>query len=165
VFLFLYGLERRALAEKSQVSRAEWEQIREEVRRLLGIYAHSKSFLTYASGLLGIMSAATLDSDDLADNPPRVTKSYQSPNLSLRMGLGWMAKNSRPIPAGWALSWVKSHEAFYERPAVTRCQDQFERLFAVRYREQFGEGAVVKPNKTAVRGSYKPASASFSRKC
>ena len=161
VFLFFYGLERRILADMSQVSGTEREQIREEVGRLLGIYGHGESFRRYANGLLGILRAATIDSDHLADNPPDVTKSYESPNLLLRMGLGWMANNARPMPSTWALAWVKSHDAFYERTPATRCKDQFERLFAIRYRGQFGEGVIVKPNKTTLQASYKPASSSF----
>lgn len=161
VFLFFYGLERRALAEKSQVSDTEWEQIRAEVQRLLGIYGNNHSFLSYANGFLGILGAATIDGDKLAANSPTVTKSYESSNLSLRMGLGWMANNARPVPSNWALAWVRSHDAFYERTPATRCHDQFERLFAIRYSGQFGEGVVVKPNKTTIKASYKPASASF----
>jgi uncharacterized tellurite resistance protein B-like protein len=161
VFLFFYGLERRALAEKSQVSNTEWEQIRAEVQRLLGIYGNNHSFRGYANGFLGILGAATIDGDELVANSPTVTKSYESPNLSLRMGLGWMASNARPVPSNWALAWVTSHDAFYERTPATRCPDQFKRLFAIRYSGQFGEGVVVKPNKTTIKASYKPASGSF----
>jgi uncharacterized tellurite resistance protein B-like protein len=161
VFLFFYGLERRALSEKSQVSETEWDEIRAEVERLLTIYGHNQSFRRYATGFLDILSASTIDGDKLAGATPTVTKSYESPNLSLKKGLGWMAKNARPIPSSWALAWVRSHDAFYERTPATRCRDELERLFAILYRAQFGEGVVVKPNKTPIKASYKPASASF----
>jgi uncharacterized tellurite resistance protein B-like protein len=36
-----------------------------------------------------------------------------------------------------------------------------ERLFAIRYGATFGEGLVVKPNRTRLKGMYRPASASF----
>lgn len=162
VFLFFYGLERRVLWEKDQVSEAEWEQIRAEVARLLGIYGENNSFRKYAVGLLGILGSTKIDGDSLALNPPTVTRSYESANLPLKSGLGWMAKNGRPIPANWALAWVRSTETYRERTPASRCREQFERLFAIRYQEQFGEGALVKPNKTVVRGSYRPASSSYS---
>ena len=162
VFLFFYGLERRALAEKNQVSETEWDEIRTEVERLVGIYGQSQSFRRYATAFLGILSSTTIDGETLAARTPAVTKPYQSANLPLRTGLGWMADKGRPIPANWALSWVRSHEGFFDRTPVTRCRDQFEQLFAVRYGEQFGDGVVVRPNKTPIKASYKPASASFS---
>ena len=102
-----------------------------------------------------------IDGDNLTEDPPNVTKPHESPNLSLKIGLGWMASNSRPVPSAWALAWVKSNDAFYERTPAVRCPVQFRQLFAIRYSEQFGEGVVVKPNKTHIQASYKPASASF----
>jgi len=162
VFLFFYGLERRVLREKDQVSETEWEQIRVEVVRLLGIYGENNSFRKYAIGLLGILGSTKIDGDTLALNPPVVTRYYESANLPLKTGLGWMAKNGRPIPANWALAWVRSTDTYRERTPASRCREQFECLFAIRYQEQFGEGALVKPNKTVVKGSYRPASSSFS---
>jgi len=61
-----------------------------------------------------------------------------------------MAKNGRPIPANWALARVRSLNSYGERTSASRCREQFERLFAIRYQEQSGEDAIVKPNKTVV---------------
>ena len=44
-----------------------------------------------------------------------------------------------------------------------RCRNEFEHLFAVRYRERFGTGLVVKPNKTKLKLTYTPASLSLPR--
>ncbi len=161
VFLFLYGLERRALAEKAHTTDAEWDRIRLEVRRLLAIYGGNSSFRNYATQFVSILEATKIDGDTLRDRVPVVTKSYESENLPLKIGLGWMANNGHTIPAAWAFAWVRSHDGFYERTPASRCSAEFERLFAIRYREKFGDGVVVKPNKTPITSSYRPASASF----
>lgn len=162
VFLFLYGLERRALYEKKNVPEHEWGQILSDVGRLLEIYGSNRSFRKYASGFLSILSIPNTDPKVLIQTAPVVTGPYDSPNLPLRMGLGWMATDERPIPACWALAWVRASDGFYERTPATRCRAEFERLFAFRYHERFGNGLVIKPNKTPLRASYRPASASFS---
>jgi uncharacterized tellurite resistance protein B-like protein len=162
VFLFFYGLERRILAEKSQVAETEWLEIRAEIERLIRTYGQSRSFRNYASSFLGILCATSVNGESLPDNPPIILKSYESPNLQLKIGLGWMAKNAKPIPSNWALAWVKSHDQYVERTAAVRCDRELQRLFAIRYKEQFGEGVIVKPNKTPIKSVYRPASASFS---
>lgn len=161
IFLFLYGLERRALAEKSEVSETEWAHIQEEVQRLLSIYGSNDSFRRYASGFLGILRSTTVDPDNLVSQTPAVTKSYESANLELRSGLGWMATKGKPIPWNWALAWVRSHDSFYERTPAGRCPVEFSRLFQLRYNSQFGDGVILKPNKTRIKATYRPASNSF----
>ena len=161
VFLFFYGLERRALAEKSEVSEMEWTHFQGEVQRLLNIYGSNDSFRRYASGLLGILRSTTVDPDNLVSQAPVVTKSYESANLELRSGLGWMATKGKPIPWNWALAWVQSHDSFYERTPASRCPVEFRRLFQVRYISQFGDGVMIKPNKTRIKATYRPASNSF----
>lgn len=161
VFLYFYGLERRAIAEIEKVSDEEFRLIRSEVQRLLTIYGENASFRRYGTVFLGLLEVTRVKADRLIENPPMITKAYESPNLPLRVGLGWMVSTGKSIPAIWALAWVKSHETFNERTPVLRCPAEFESLFCFRYQQQFGDGVVVKPNKTPLRASYVPASASF----
>lgn len=161
VFLFLYGLERRILTEKAEITDIELKAVADEIGRLLKTYGDNGSFRGYASQLLGIVESQRLDSATLLSSPPNVTKSYDSANLPLKVGLGLMVNAASPIPASWALALVRSRDDFYERTPAVRCAGEFERLFALRYREECGDGVVLKPNKSRIKVSYRPASASF----
>ena len=72
-----------------------------------------------------------------------------------------MATKGKPIPWNWALAWVQSHDSFYERTPASRITVEFSRLFQLRYRAQFGDGVILKPNKTRIKATYRPASNSF----
>ncbi|HVF06637.1 MAG TPA: TerB N-terminal domain-containing protein [Frankiaceae bacterium] len=79
----------------------------------------------------------------------------------LKIGLGQLAANGAPIPAPWALAWVQAHPETRLRTPARRCPEEFEELFGVRYRAANGDGMVVKPNKTKLNVTYRPASAGF----
>lgn len=161
VFLYFYGLERRVLAEKEHVTAIEVEQIRSEVIRLHGIYRHSSSFRRYAECFLGVLRSMTFDTAILALVEPEVSRSGEIASLPLKVGLGLMSSSGQAIPAKWALAWARFSGALPERTVISRCPNEFEQLFAVRYRQAFGDGLKVRPNKTLINALYQPASASF----
>ncbi len=167
VFLFMYGLERRVLVDMSENASlmSELPHIRSEMRRLLRIYGHqSGSFQSYASALLEVIDfrlAARDREDDLGSAPPPLAESTWSVPLSLRIGLGQLAASGTPVPAEWALAWGWFHPDIDLRTPATRCTDEFACLFAIRYAEKFGEGLVIRPGKSRIRHTYRPASASL----
>lgn len=162
VFLFFYGLERRLLVDvaNGHAAPGEYRVLVDEVRRLLGSYAGNRSFRRYAEGLLD--AVALLDPAAGCDGPPPVTtlSGWELP-MALRIGLARFAESGRPIPAGWALAWYCHHADTHLRTPATRCEEEFRELFAQRYRNRFGEGMVVRPNKTRLSVSYYPASGGF----
>jgi uncharacterized tellurite resistance protein B-like protein len=159
VFLYLYGLERRVLVDRRELTSGELGLIRSEVERLISTYGENSSFRRYSEGLLDVIGASIAGEGE--NDAPLVTKSWQSPNLALKRGLGRMALKAEPIPASWALAWVRSRDEFSERTPAVRCVDEFHNLFEVRYEGEYGSGVVVKPNKTRLKAAYRPASASF----
>lgn len=163
VFLFFYGLERRLLHDdpSSMVSSAEREAIAAEVARLLDLYGAQLSFRRYAGEFLTVarVLAGTRKFSDGA--PPSVDGSFDIP-LAVRIGLAEMVATGRPIPTPWALAWVRFHPDTHLRTPAQRCLKEFEKLFEIRYHERFGDGMVIKPNRTKLVARYKPASASFS---
>lgn len=163
VFLFFYGLERRAIidAAKDDAARAEWPAIASELRRLLAIYGDkSGSFRGYASALL--------DWVELAEHPPRLyekpvpafPKTYELP-LYLRLALGQAAVDGVPVPPDLALAWARLEPNISLRTPATRCAEEFERLFAIKYAEAFGAGIVLPRNRTKLKLVYRAASAGF----
>jgi uncharacterized tellurite resistance protein B-like protein len=162
VFLYFYGLERRILFDRSsQAERGEEDRIiLSEVRRMLEVYGGNHSFRRYASAFLDMAEAIhhTVDSDHPPPEYPPL--GYDLPSR-LKIDLGSMARDSKPIPPAWATAWICADPLFPRRTPFLRCNNYFKELFSLRYREHWGAGIVVKANKTNIRLEYQPASASF----
>lgn len=163
VFLFFYGLERRAIidASKDTAAHADRPAIAEEIRRLLSIYGEkSNSFRRYASELLDWLL--------LVDHPPKLyekpvpvlPKTFELP-LYVRLALGQAAVDAIPVPAHLALAWAKLDPSVCLRTPATRCVEQFDKLFQQQYTEAFGAGMVLPRNRTKLKMVYQPASAGF----
>lgn len=161
VFLFFYGLERRALVDAGSdpLVRAEIPLIVKEVQQLLSIYGENRSFRGYAEGFLDYLSNQTLDPSFYLGPPPdAVSYSYEMP-LPLRIGLGQHAANKRPLDATWALAWALADPNISKRTPVTRCKDVFAALFKLKYASTHPAGLTLAQNKTKLKASYRAASA------
>lgn len=159
VFLYFYGLERRLLVDTQQsaMARSEREMLLTEVRRLIGIYGTNGSFRGYAMDLLAFVTANDAQRRYLS-SPPTRWDGWQVP-FELRWGLGQLAADGLPLPADWALAWLRLHPEGWLRTAATRCPTEFDEVFTRRYKERYGAGLEVKPgNSAALAESYRPAS-------
>jgi uncharacterized tellurite resistance protein B-like protein len=162
VFLFFYGLERRALNESHGSSdvRAELPGIAAEVERLLHVYGGSGSFRSYASGFLA--AVRLLAHGDPGEMPLDGGRSYELP-FFLKFRLGRHAADGTPVPPPLALTWTELHPEIYLRTPAERCREDFRRLFQLRYSECHGEGLRLRRAKKQLLLDYRPASASFSQ--
>jgi tellurite resistance protein len=163
VFLFFYGLERRAIldARSDAAAQAEWPVIAQELRRLLDIYGEkSHSFKRYASELLNWMAASNYPADLYNQPLPDLPKGLELP-VYVRLALGRAAVDGAPVPAHLALGWAKLDPSTYLRTPAERCAPEFDRLFAQKYAEQYGAGIVLPRNRTKLRLVYQAASAGF----
>lgn len=163
VFIFFYGLERRAIldASKDEGAKADWPVIASELRRLLDIYGDkSGSFRSYAGSLLDWVSLAEHPEKAYLKPIPSFPKTYELP-LYIRVALGQAAVDGMPVPAQLALAWAKLDPTNHLRTPATRCVEEFDKLFVSRYRETFGEGLVLPRNKTKIKLVHRPASAGF----
>lgn len=151
VFIFFYGLERRALTEATR-SPVELRAIRGEVLRLAGIYGRSKSFRGYSGRFVAALNQ--LLGED--------TQQRDADMGSLLTVLGKHAADRRPVAPDLALSVALADDSLRRKPAVLRCRDQFDALFRTRYEKSFGDGLVpMALQAPAVQPTYQPASASF----
>ena len=163
IFLYFYGLERRALVdgEADSVAKAEIPAIRAEVIRLVAIYGENNSFRRYASQFLNFLDGTEAPQPAYTSAPPKVRFNSCEVPLAIKVGLGQMAVDGVSVPGTWALAWAQSDPNIYKRTPVTRCPDQFEALFLARYAERFGDGFKIRRNKTRLRCEYQPASSGF----
>jgi hypothetical protein len=163
VFLYFYGLERRALSDAAgnPQAKAELPAIEREVQRLDGIYGKQRSFHAYARAFLDYLAAGKGVTQTLDQLPaPRSSRGHGL-NLELRIGLALHARAGRPLSAPWALAWYLSVPDFSRRQTVVRCPDVFAALFNAEFGKRFGEGLKLPVNKTRIKVTCRPASASF----
>ncbi|OIR09774.1 tellurite resistance protein TerB [mine drainage metagenome] len=163
VFLFFYGLERRILvdAPAEPAARAEVPTIKAEIQRLLAIYGENHSFRRYATQLLDFIAFTHCAEKAYLAPPPSISeRSFELP-FGLRVGLGQLAVDQKPVPPDWALAWALSDPTIARRTPVTRCAELFAALFKQKYVESCGAGLALKVNRTKLRISYHPASSSL----
>ena len=162
VFLYFYGLERRAIldARKDAAAQADWPLIAAELKRLLSIYGSNGSFNGYASKLLSWVSLSTYSSKLYLEPLPDYERSWELP-LHLRLVLGQCALDRQAVPAQVALAWARLDPNRYLRTPAVRCAEQFEKLFVRKYEEAFGDGMLLPVSKTKLKFVYLPASSGF----
>lgn len=163
VFLFFYGLERRAIIDgaKDERAQADWPVIAAELRRLLSIYGEkSNSFRRYAGELLDWVSLASHPAKLYQQPVPSLPRTFELP-LYIRLALGQAAVDGVPVPTPLALAWTRLDPNIYLRTPATRCVEQFEQLFAQKYTELCGAGMVLPRNRTKLKMVYSAASAGF----
>jgi tellurite resistance protein len=162
VFLFFYGLERRALvdARTDPQAMAELPGIRAEVVRLLVIYGGNNSFRSYSSRFVQYLDVLLARKTPMSAGPAPDPDGERYPTpMRLQIGIGEFARDGRPVPAEWAYSWARLHPETHALTRSVRCPVEFRRLFVARYVEQFGDGMVVRPLKRRLEVGYRPASA------
>lgn len=162
VFLFLYGLERRILADSrtSEAARLEVPTLLAEVERLLRLYRDNGSFRTYGSDLLAA-GRVLLHSEPLYSSPPPRERVGWDIPMDLRVALGQLVADGRPITGAWAFAWFLFSPESHLRTPARRCAEEFETLFQHRFAERFPDGLSLKPNKRRLKWEYRPASPSF----
>lgn len=161
VFLFFYGLERRLLydAKRSAVSRDEIQIILDELKRLRELYSPSSdSFKHYVNALIDFMKLEHIKSKFYELDPPSEKYTWEISPI-IKLALGELAKEGKPLTANWMYVYVMHHPEIYLRTPAKRCEEEFKKLFIIRYKRKFNEGILFKPNKTKIEIGYYCASA------
>lgn len=160
VFLFFYGLERRALHELSggDGGNGELDAILGEVKRLLSLYGDNNSFHGYATSFLAYLEVPKIRERLYADSPPIDLRDSELP-FAFRVGLGQAARDGAALPWAWALAWYRMTSR--SRAPVERCPDEFHELFRIRYSQSHGAGLKLRDVRSRLSVEHRPASASF----
>jgi len=150
VFLFFYGLERRLLLDRQQTDIPEQEHsaIIEEIIRLLKIYGENHSFRGYASNLLALDWIKNYPNKPF---PPYIDINERFCIDPFRITLARIVEAGTPLPADIALQWYILHPEYHLRTPARRCSKEFKVLFIQKYAQVFGDGFIVRPNKTRLK--------------
>jgi tellurite resistance protein len=161
VFLYFYGLERRALfdAKKSAAARDDLPGIDAEVERLLSIYSGRGSFPHYANAFLDVIRVGRYPQRSYM-TPPAAARPGSFP-FSYKLALAQCANDQVPVPAAFAFAWLMADPTTRLRAPATRCPDYFRVQFLRRYQEDNAEGMRLPKNKTRLKLLYQSASGSF----
>jgi uncharacterized tellurite resistance protein B-like protein len=161
VFLYFYGLERRALhdARVNPELANEIEGIEREVHRLLSIYQEQASFRSYGSRFLDFLHVQRVPPQCYRSSPR--ASLLKELSLSDRLALAQCADDGAALPAEWAQHWLAHDRSVALGTPARRCPREFSELFRQLYRERFGDGMKLPRNRTALVLQYRAASASF----
>lgn len=158
VLLFCFGLERRVLGDADRHAaavRRELPAITAEVRQLRARYAEGgpalRDALDRLLNLLELLAAARTV-------PTCPTEFGSMTTMGVRVALARFAAVRAPVPAPWARAWVRHHPSLTRRSVEATCPAEFDRLFALRYRDRHGVGLVPPHDVPGIRLRYQPAS-------
>src|SRR5581483_7988708 len=136
--------------------RRELPAITAEVRRLRTRYADTGSTVhAMLDRLVELLDLLTAPRGPGTGGVPGPAADPDRP--AVRMALARFAAVSAPVPADWAAAWVRHHPSLTPRSAQVRCPEEFDRLFALRYRDRHGAGWVPPDDVPGVRLRYQPA--------
>jgi tellurite resistance protein len=159
VFIYFYGLERRVTVDfiEKVVDDLEFIALFEEVVRLKGIYDNSRSFSRYSTRLLEIMCLLRPSVVSL----PEFEKEPGKDSLLFKHQLATTVNDGKPVTAEMALAWIRFYPDYSLKKPARRCSKEFSLLFMHLYTGKYGDGIIVKPNKTRLKNDYSPASSSL----
>ena len=160
VFLYFYGIERRLLIDGKDggIPKSEHTALVKELERLKEVYGSNRSFNGYVTSLLAHVWVL-YNSNNLPEDSLLVAK--RNFTSVFKFLLGKTVANSKPISSDLALAWVRSHPEISLRTPARRCESEFAQLFKLRYKNEYGDGLLIKPNKTKLQLEYHPANSSL----
>jgi tellurite resistance protein len=134
VFLYFYGLERRALVDS-----ADQGFVAAELNRLFKVYSHSRSFRNYTGAFRGFLLMSSIGTDARSWSE-LLLHNLDSP-AEQRAALAWHAANDEPAGHGLARAIAAASPDATRGVVVKRAASEMAELFEIRFRNEFGEGA------------------------
>lgn len=161
VYLFFYGLERRAVidARTDPAARDEIPALCTELEGLIEVYQNG-TFNWRARQLLAFCRS-TYGSDDLELPVPPLDGSSPPVKDLFRVALARSYYYRRELPTAWLAVWYLTDSQFIKPPVVKRHQRMFAALFQDMCKRQFSKdvAAWAPPLSTrCLQLSYKPVS-------
>lgn len=159
VFIYFYGIERRIIVDsiKQEVDNTEFKSLFDEILRIKDIYGSNRSFSNYSTRLLEIMY---LLRPQVVSNT-ELEKTPQRDSVLFKYLLATTVNEEKPVSAELALAWIRFYPDYNLKKPARRCGYEFSQMFTRLYSKKYGDGIVVKPNKTRLKIEYHPASSSL----
>ncbi len=159
VFIYFYGLERRAIIE-----RADHPMIVEEILRLLRIYGDSRSFRRYASSLLWTTVWMSLKSVPIPFNLISEAIAITDwTDETLNTCLAGFLKSGKPLPEELVYRLAQHDIRSPKSILVKRHSTMHQEAFLKKFRLRYPDGFVPKAGKKDRRLEYHPASMTLGR--
>ena len=157
--IFFMGLERRVIESRGQAGALpELNRLAAEMRRLVETHGmDSFSLHHHATRLAALVDMQSMGERMYKRPVPALHRTYDLP-VELRLALGQVAFDQAPLPAAWAMAWLLVDQTFHLRSPMTRCPDEFHRLFEARYGERFGAGLPLPDQGRKLQLTYMPVS-------
>ena len=166
IFIYFAGLERRIIEDRKtkKVSDSEFIAIFKEVARLNKVYSTQSSFNYYSLNFLEYMTLVRphlfYEDPDLKSLIPPYSKQSE---LRFKYELANTVASGYAIPAPLAWHWlILSGEYNFKTPAK-RCENEFRKLFKLRYEQAYPNGFTISPNDTKLKLTYHTSSRSIHR--
>ena len=142
VYLYFYGLERRAFIDvhADPAARAEIPAIIEEVEALSDIFTKSKAFVSRARNFVNTLRALEEGSKHYLETPPEI-EIDEGHSYVHSVALAQAYRDDFAYPVDWLLSWYFASTLFDRPRAVTRCLPHFKRLFTITLPRTFPRSA------------------------
>lgn len=161
VFLYFYGIERRLLVDAEDISPSERGALIDEIWRLKRIYGGEPSFNRDATNLLVHVGGLYYrQREEIYPDQSLLTGTREFTSV-FKYLLGKTVNKRAPVSSELALAWVRSHPDYSLQTPAKRCAKEFDLLFKLRYKEKYGQGIMIKPNKTQLQLVYRPASSAL----
>ena len=162
VFLYFNGIERRLLVddENGAIPGHERDALILELRRLKNLYGYDRYFNIYVTNLLSYVWVLNSQNDDGRPSADLLIAEKEFTS-ALQFLLARTVKKGAPVDSELALAWIKTHPDFSLRTPALRCGREFEALFRLRYRSEFGDGLEIETKATSLQLSYRPANSSL----
>lgn len=159
VFIYFYGLERRIVVDSIEkvVDDLEFKTLFEEILRLKNTYGGNRSFANYSVRLLEIICLLRPG----VVSQPELEKRPQRDSLLFKYRLATAVNEGQSISAEQALAWLRFYPEYNLKTPARRCIYEFSQMFTRIYNYKYGDGLVIKPNKTRLKIEYYPASSSL----
>ena len=138
VYLFLYGLERRALIDAKSAESADTDlaAIQNELRALATTYTANLSFGRRVADLLDFIESDGLEGGSYPEIPPRLAVN-SGKRFSHSLALSMANAYGEPYSAQWMLSWYYADPIFEKKKVATAHRPLFEALFLLRWSSAF----------------------------
>ncbi|MDM7939847.1 MAG: TerB N-terminal domain-containing protein [Methanothrix sp.] len=163
VFLYFYGLERRALHDAINSNAAEIEipEIERSIGWLMNVSRGSESVHRYGRSLLDFLNAKRQLVPSLEAPVIHPYRYGLGLEFSLRLGIGHMALKEMALSSDWALAWFLSTRTSKIGTAIRKCPMEFAEIFKSEYQKKYGSGFSLPRPRTTLKAQHKTASSSF----
>jgi len=155
-FIFFYGLERRAIIDKT-----DHEIILSEVRRLLSRYPISGSFNSYLNHFTAYVVGSRLADINNIDIRKFFPEFDNLDDYSTKIVLSWHWLNKLPVPWDLCYSLSKSSTGFQRTHISRKAPNLLKQLFRKKFLDQFPEGIPFSSEYDQFQLNYRPASPSL----